>query len=395
MDPLYLRYGARPLEFRPQPTDDVRLIQAPDVPPLSDLEGAVADALANPVGTPPLARLSEGRESVGIIIGDQYRDGPKQWLVELLLAALPHPPERVTLFLANGTHAPGPPEASGLDPGRLPGIEIINHDARDDASLEFIGVTSRGIAVQVNRRFLDCELKISLGQVKPHYFAGLAGGAKGVFPGLGGLPSIKENHLLKRLPGARLGNVGQDNPMRQDVEEAARMAGHDFILDIALNEAGQVAALVAGDVVEAHRELARRCLPWWRQRVEPSPVVVVSDGFPVTRNLYQACKLLAVAGWCLEPGGTIVLAAECPEGTGPIDAVNKRIYRDGIRHFLPPGAEVLLVSNMPKAEARRATFLESMDSIDAALDRCRTRHGGGPITVLPKGGNLIPVRSPQ
>lgn len=61
---------------------------------------------------------------------------------------------------------------------------------------------------------------ITTGRIRPHYFAGFSGGAKGIFPGCGHAVDIRQNHLLKADPSARLGRL-DDNRCRLDIEDAA------------------------------------------------------------------------------------------------------------------------------------------------------------------------------
>lgn len=394
MSGLALAYGREPLWLEEGVLPGrVTVGKLPLRPALSNWEDQARHLLRHPLGTAPLRELARGRNTVALIVGDQYREGPKMALIRLIRQELGHLSAGCfTVFLANGTHAAFPLEASGLAAADLAGMEVVNHDGRADAELEYLGLTRRGTPVLLNRRYMDCELKVSLGQVKPHYFAGVAGGAKGVFPGLGGHRSIILNHRMKTDPAARFG-VLDGNPVREEFEEIAALAGHDFILDVAVNEDGEVADLTAGHFVQAHRSLAERSIPWWRlEQPHRYPVVLVSDPYPVTKNLYQACKLLAVAGPLVEPGGTIVLAAECPEGTGPIEAVNHRIFEDGIKPLLPEGVQILILSRMSAPEVATTSFGTHLADQQALREALLARHGAATeVLVLPKAGNVMPV----
>ena len=50
-----------------------------------------------------------------------------------------------------------------------------------------------------------------------------------------------------------------DSPARQNIEEAARIAGLDFILNVVINSKKEIVAAVAGDFIEAHRKGAEIC----------------------------------------------------------------------------------------------------------------------------------------
>jgi len=121
-------------------------------------------------------------------------------------------------------------------------------------------------------------------------------------------------------------------------------------------------------------------------------VVVTSDRPPVTSSLYQASKLLPPAGAVLEEGGTAIIVADCSEGTGPLDIVNRGIYELGVRLAMPKGHVIRLVSELPVDVADR-TYARRADSIevalkDAGLERTRSLEG---VVVLWRAAEIIPT----
>jgi hypothetical protein len=121
-------------------------------------------------------------------------------------------------------------------------------------------------------------------------------------------------------------------------------------------------------------------------------LVVTSDRPPVTSSLYQAAKLLPPAGAILENGGTAVLLADCSEGTGPLEVVNRGIYELGVRRAMPEAHVVRLVSSLPEETAAR-TFALPAASVSAALAASGVDPEGSldGVVVLWRAGELIPV----
>jgi nickel-dependent lactate racemase len=226
--------------------------------------------------------------------------------------------------------------------------------------------------------------------VRPHYFAGFSGGAKGIFPGCGYGIDVRQNHALKADPSARLGRL-DDNRCRLDMEAAAALLPTPkYLLNVVADcDHGSVDA-VAGDIVVAHREAARRAERWFSIAAPRSSIVVTSDRPPVTSSLYQASKLLPPAGAVLAPGGTAVLVADCAEGTGPLEVVNKGIYELGVRHALPPDHVVRLVSELAEPVAQ-TTYARPAASIDVALaDAGRSPKAPlDDVVVLWRAGEMI------
>ena len=229
----------------------------------------------------------------------------------------------------------------------------------------------------MNRCVAEADLVVSTGKVKPHYFAGWGGGAKGIFPGLGHDTDIRQNHKLKADPASSLGRA-DGNPCREDIEEAVRRLGRDTYLVNVAEAGATIVGAVAGDVVYAHREAVRLARPWCEVEAAPADVVIVSAPLPVSGSLYQASKLIPPAGLLLREGGVVVVAAECPEGTGPLQVVNEGIFELGVRRYLPAGATVLLVSGMDEATVRQ-TYATYAPDLATALARAREhRREGGP-----------------
>jgi nickel-dependent lactate racemase len=155
---------------------------------------------------------------------------------------------------------------------------------------------------------------------------------------------------------------------------------------------GAVLGAVAGDVVLAHREGVRMARPWCEVEAEPADAVVVSAPLPVSESLYQASKLVPPAALLLREGGTVVVAAECSAGTGPLRTVNEQIFALGVRRYLPARHALYLVSAMDAATVG-ATYATWAPSVAWALARAREAAGKDVLDalVLPDGSDLVPV----
>ena len=349
-------------------------------------------ALAEPIGSPSLGSMVGGRARVAVLVSDATRDEPRTAMFAAVREALAHLPDTAfTLVVASGTHAPRPAETA-LDGATLRRYTVVVHDGSDLSACVDLGTTAEGTRVRVNRAVVDTDLVVSLGRVRPHYFAGYSGGVKGVFPGCGHSPDVRQNHLLKADPTARLGVI-HGNRCRADMEAAVEfLQTPKFLLNVIADCDNRAVDVVAGDIVLAHREAARRAAPWFEVRAPRGRIVVTSDRPPVTSSLYQASKLLPPAGAVLEEGGTVILVADCSEGTGPLDIVNRGIYELGVRLTLPKDHAIRLVSELPRDVADR-TYARRADSIDGALKDAGVDPMGSleGVVVLWRAGEMIPA----
>ncbi len=351
--------------------------ERPSPPPLAPLLAAALDA---PVGRSRIEHLVRAGAKVTVIVSDATRAEPRAAFLEHLRARLPA--VAWTLAIATGTHGPAELAALDLPAHFLRDARVVNHDGHTEADLVPLGVTTRGTPVRLHRCVVEADLVIATGCIRPHYFAGFGAGVKAIFPGLGAAADIRQNHALKTHPRSRAGIV-VGNPCRDDLEEAvALVAAPTFLLDGICGPDDQVHDAVAGDPIAAFRAGVEIARPWFTVRAPRSSLVIASDALPVTASLYQAAKIAAAAAPLVAEGGTLVLAAECAGGIGPLDVVNEAIFRIGVLPRLPPGASLVLVSSLSTETVAR-TLLTHAPAIEPLL------HGAEPIVVIPRASRLL------
>lgn len=371
---ITLPYGSRPLVFRTGPGS--RVCDLPPGMPGLEMHTLLQDALNRPIASPRLESLCRPGARVLVIVSDATRPDPRAALIRAVRARVPD--ARIVVAVANGTHAPGPVEPLELgvaDP-------VVSHDGTDESQLVPLGRTRRGTEVVLNRCVLEADVVVATGRIKPHYFAGFGAGIKAIFPGLGGTRAIRANHQLKREPGARPGNV-EGNPCREDMEEVLELLPVPaFLLNVVVDADDHPRAAVAGDVRAAFRVGTDLARPLFRIRAPRSRAIVVSDALPMTASLYQASKLLAAVIPIVEDGGTVIIAAECGDGTGPLEWVNRGIYELGIAPRLP-AHRVVLVSDLPP-EIVADAYCEWAPTVEAALAPL-----GVPPVIVPRAGAAL------
>jgi nickel-dependent lactate racemase len=380
--PLALEYGRQP--YLARLPEGSRVLRAPTpaepAPPATRLLEAALDL---PIAAAPLELAASGARRVLVVVSDRTRREPRHALLAAVFGRLPEAAS-VTVAIANGTHAPGDPAALGIGDQLWRRVDaIVNHDGARAGDMVRFGTTCRGTPVLAHRALCEADLVIATGCIIPHYFAGYGAGIKSIFPGLGETGSVRHNHQLKREPASRAG-VTDGNPCREDLEEvAAMLPARPYLLNAVLDDDGAARAAVAGDVVTAFRAGAAMCRPLFEVRARPNRLVVVSGRLPITATLYQASKLVAAAAPLVAPGGTVVVVAECADGVGPVDVVNRGIYEIGLRPRLPPDHRILLVSSLGREQVA-ATYCEWAPSLEDALSAAP-----GPPLVLPRASSLL------
>jgi nickel-dependent lactate racemase len=410
---LLLKYGKSSRQLHiPESDAKVCVLEAGRTSSHSCEADLIRAALATPIESETLSDVVGPGKRVVIVTSDITRPCPSARLLPPLLEELRRGGVResnITVVFGLGAHRPHTPE----ERVRLAGeenyrrVRCIDSDPSD---VTLIGHTSRGTPLTIFRPVLEADVRVCLGGIEYHYFVGYSGGYKAIVPGVCGIDTIQHHHRMMTAPGA-VGGKRIGNPAREDIDEAGRMVGADFILNVIQDGSERVVGAVAGHPLKAHHEGCARLDAFGRATVEqPVDIVVVSaGGYPKDINLYQAQKALESACHIVRPGGTIVLVAECAEGfghrtfqewmltaNGPDDIVTRiqqKFVLGGHKAaavaMAMKQANVYLISALPH-EIARASGFQPFDSPNEALG-CALAHVSrrASVAVMPEGGSVL------
>ena len=320
----HLAFGKTGIEADLPDQFEYRVLEARSAEPLAGWQGALESALDSPIGSASLVDLARGRRTAAISVCDITRPAPNRKTLPPILRRLEQAGiarENVTILIATGLHRPATDaeirEICGEEVAAS--VKVVNHDARNLASHRALGTTASGTPVYVDERFVSADLHITLGFIEPHLMLGFSGGRKLIAPGLAAQETIKVLHSPKFMRDARSveGSI-EDNPLHRELLEIARMARHDFMLDVALARDRSIAGVFAGNAEKAHRAgvefVSRVLLETLDEPVDA--VITTAAGYPLDLTYYQAIKGVTAASHIVKPGGAILLAGECPEGAG-------------------------------------------------------------------------------
>jgi len=409
-------FGRRQLSLNLPDELPVEIIEPASVTPAAEPLEEVRTALTNPVGAFRFSDFSRA-SSVAIAISDKTRPVPNHHLLPPLLEqlkALGIPNKAITLYIAVGTHPPMQPDefSSILPDDILCRYRVVSHNATDLDSLVFLGHTPLGTPVWVNKEFTHSTLKIVVGNIEPHQFAGFSGGVKSAAIGLVGFETITHNHALMTHPDAQIGAY-ETNPTRQDIEEIGKIIGIHLALNAILNQSKQIVHVLAGEPVS----VMRAGIPLSRQvcqvGVQDEFDIIISSpgGHPKDINLYQAQKGLAHAALITKTGGAVLLAAACPDGSGSPHyekwMVGKSSYSQVLESFSAEGfrigphkayqfardasrVKLLFFSDMDP-NISGALLLNPVDNFEAAVQAVlAAMPPGGRIGIMPHASSTIP-----
>ena len=334
---IRLAFGKTGITVKLPDTFRYRVLEARTAKPLDDWQSALESALDRPIGARPLTELARGKSSAAISVCDITRPAPNRLVLPPVVRRLEQAGisrEQITILIATGLHR----AASASEIREIVGEEIaaayrvVNHDARNLASHRHLGSTQSGTPVYIDERFAAADLRLTLGFIEPHLMLGYSGGRKLVAPGLAARETITVLHSPKFMRDGRSveGSI-EDNPLHRELLEIARLARHDFIVDVALARDRSIAGVFAGDPELAHRRgvdfVSQVLLETIEEPVDAA--IATSAGYPLDLTFYQCIKGVTAAAHIVKPGGgSILLAAACEEGVGAPEFA--RMLRQGI-----------------------------------------------------------------
>jgi len=288
-------------------------------------EKGFREAFAKPIGTKPIRQLARGKKEVAILFDDMSRPTRVAEVVPYVLEELKAAgvkDESIRFIAAVGAHG----ALTRLDFVKKLGEEVLsrfpvyNHNPYENC--KYLGETSNGTPIIVNAEVMGCDLKIGIGCIIPHPLTGFGGGSKIILPGVAAIDTMAAHHrdLISKLlaqgkdPGIGVATY-ENNVMRHDIDEAARMARLDVKIDTVLNGRGQITAVFVGDPIAAYAEGVKLARKVYATTPSEKPDIVVLNTYCKANEAVLAIPLL---GGLLRGGqGDLVLIANAPEGQVP------------------------------------------------------------------------------
>lgn len=413
---VQLGYGPQQISFDCDP-DQFRILERAEADKRELTDAEIHEALDNPIASPPLESIVGPRDKVVIVVPDATRAAGIARITELLVQRLRIrglPDDSISILIGGGIHRPATPAEvrTIVGPAVSETIATYNHVATDPTEQAFLGVTSRGTRVSMNRRLVETDHVILCGGICFHYIAGFSGGRKAVVPGCGAEETIQGTHLLsfdretlEKHASIASGNL-EGNPVHENMEEAAAMLNPSFLVNTVLNTRNEISDIYAGHWREAHR---RGCMDYSASHTVKfnarSPLVIVSaGGAPRDTNLIQSHKAMEHASALLEDEGTMVVMAECAQGLGRDDFLDWFVPGGSpatairlLKHYHINGQtawslrrkterfRVRLVSSL-NPETVAFMGMEAHPTLESALDGLRQTPG----YILPSGVTTLP-----
>jgi len=290
----------------------------------SDVEGAsepledIRRSIKDPIGNLSLDSMVFPGKKVAVAVDDNTRITPTRRILPILLGrieSLGVKSDEITIVVALGTHRPMKDHEmrEKLGPETTENYNVINHDWDNPAELKLKGRIPDNVPILINKRFMEADIKIGVGNIVPHFTSGWSGGSKIVLPGLAGEDTVAGMHYYgaKSIPNA----IGKDENIPRNLMDAvAREAGLHMIVNTVLTRKREIAGVYSGDFINAHRAGVRLSKKIYGVHIPQRADITVVSSHPADIEFWQAMKGLYSAALATKNGGGILLITPCPEG---------------------------------------------------------------------------------
>lgn len=312
-----LRYGADSgveMEF----PEGVLLAECgnPTVSP-SDPAAAVAEALAEPLDYPTLARSTM----------------PSDHVVVALERGVPRAAEVVAAVVRGlvdaGVHADGvtvlrtaaDAAAEIGDPvPRLPArigrrIRLLTHDPNARHSLAYLAAGRDGTPILLNRTLTDADVVVPIGCIQARTEGGYAGIASHVFP------SFSDYRTLSRFRAGEIHflRIEQRRKLTEEVRQVGWLLGLTFAIQVVPGPGDRILHVLAGETSAVLRRARALYRAAWQCSVPRRARLVIAtiEGGAAQQTWSSVGRAVAAAHALVEDGGAIAVCCELDRAPGP------------------------------------------------------------------------------
>lgn len=388
-------------------------------------EEVILDALENPIDSAKLSEIVKPGERVCLVISDITRAWQKMgtylyYIVEELNKGGVKDDD-IIFISATGSHRKQSEKEHRILLGEklVDRFKVIDHVCTDEDNLVYLGETSYGTPVKINKMAMECDHIVLTGAIVFHLLVGWGGGKKSILPGIAGYETIMKNHSMSLNPEMGSGSNPEtksgkvlNNPIHEDMLEAVSFVKPSFMFNVIMDSNGNIAHAVAGNYIKAHEkgcEIVNR-IDGIPIKEKADMVIATAGGYPKDINFYQTIKTVINAREAIKDGGVMILLSECSDGFG--NEVIRKITQDFdnvvdreielrrdysiakyIGYYVSEVASktnMILLSSMNPEDLSMAN-ISVVKTIDEALELAKKLKGENLKTYLmPHGANTLP-----
>lgn len=275
-------------------------------------DNIITQALVNPIGSSRLSEIVDSRKKIAIIVDDITRPTPVYKLLPHILQELYHGgalAENIKIVIALGTHRIMSEKEIGAHYGNLDSkIEVVNIDYFDKNQYIHISTGSQGEPIEILETVYEADIKIGIGNIVPHMYAGWGGGAKIIQPGVCSEATTEATHTLGVMNEHIMKLcLNPENMVRKAIEHIAAIVGLDFIVNTVLDEHKKILNVFAGNFIKAHRAGVKFAEQILCPEVPELADIVITTAYPSQIDYWQGIKGLIHGAFGVKPEKGIII----------------------------------------------------------------------------------------
>ncbi len=391
---IWLPYGSSEIPSRIPEERLVDILRPIKVASISD---PIAEARKLIESNEPLQGLAREAERICLVLGPCGRKELAINLAKIVLEVLGSNPQTNRTVLLT-------PDAVELDPNTFPNTKILRHSPVSSPTVP-IDRYKGNLPVQLDSEFVNANLRIVIGEVKPHHFLKYSGLSDLVFPGLTSETSL-QSHLSNR-PNFTLPDLHRERiEIARSVNDTFAMG---FVLDADLKPAQILLGTIPDCVMNLEGSVSR---VFSKEVTKPADIVVMSAGGASSdASLLQAIEIFPAGLTALKRNGVLIVAAECGRGHGDTEfydwcaerkepryleaRVRNRFNYNGFKaSFLGRILQthrVYLISTIPDYYVENIFGMKAARTVNAALQTAQRAQGpDSTISVIPDATRVVP-----
>jgi len=410
---MKIPYGKEKVEVE---VDNSRVLGVIEPNPvyIGDETEVIQKGIQNPVNSKGFDEFIADAKDLLFIVNDYTRPTPTAKILEIIYDRIKD--KDIKILIATGTHRRPNEEEFYFIFGKYYDLlkdRIYVHDSKKDEDMVYLGTSSTGTEMHVNRLGVEAHKLVTISSVEPHYFAGYTGGRKSFLPGIAAYKTIEQNHKHAFNPKAQT-LVLEGNPVHEDMVDAIKTIADKEIFSIqtVLDREKRVYSCTSGHIHDSFLAAIDKSHEVFCANIkEKADIVVAVAGYPSDIDLYQSQKTLEHGRLALKDGGIIILVSECRDGIGPetffnllssssnSDEVFKKIeqgYKLGYHKAakmveLAGCADICGVTGLNDGDMRSA-FIEPFPGVQQAIDKALERKGEKAKVLFLMDGSLTVPR---
>jgi nickel-dependent lactate racemase len=293
-------------------------------------------------------------------------------------------------------------DAAKLDHSSFAQAQVIDHNPISSPCTEIS--TNATFPVQLNSAFVNANLRIVVGELKPHHLLKFEGLTDTVLLGLASERTIK-SHLTDRT------GLTLDDLYKERVE-VSNSIDNLFAFGYVLADGLNPAEIKCGTLNQTLGDLEKAVQAAFTKSFSKKADIVVigAGGKPTDETLSRAVETLPVGLSALKKNGSMIIAAECENGHGNgefydwcaegkearyLEArIHRRLNYDGFKAALLRRSldahRMYLVSTLPDHYVESVFKMRASRSINAALQTLQRVQGSdATVTVIPNASRVI------